>query len=264
MGYANVDNLAFDVLANLWGVTDMTTGAHNAVGDGPSPSALPVNHSGVGSAADAGGNLVGVFGNNWMLFITTSGPFASMHLPFAIGPTRCEMTGPTFVGNTLVLSVQHPGEDSPTRAALAANLTFLRTGLEILTLDGSGVFSQDRAVPVGSQWPGNIARDPTDVALCPANIVHHRHATFASTRYRTLDTVPAAAAERSSPRHVHGWGSATGAASTKWISSVQMNSTRGRRRCIPCLIAKASVCSAAGGPSLWWRLGAVMSRAMRM
>jgi uncharacterized protein len=164
MGYANLDNLAFDVLANLWGVTDMTTGAHNAVGDGPSPSVLPVNHSGVGSAANSGGNLVGVFGNNWMLFIPTAGPFAGVHFPFAIGPARCEMTGPTFIGNTLVLSVQHPGEDSPTRAALAANPTFPRTGLEILTLDGSGVFPQHRLVPVGSQWPGNIAKDPTDVA----------------------------------------------------------------------------------------------------
>jgi Bacterial protein of unknown function (DUF839) len=130
----------------------------------PSPSALPVNHSGVGSAADAGGNLVGVFGNNWMLFIPTLGPFAGVHVPFAIGPTRCELTGPTFVGHTLVLSVQHPGEDSPARGALAANPTFLRTGLELLTVDGSGVFPQDRTVPVGSQWPGNIAKDPTDIA----------------------------------------------------------------------------------------------------
>jgi secreted PhoX family phosphatase len=165
MGYANVDNLAFDRLANLWGVTDMSTGDHNAVGSGPSPRALPVNHTGVGSAADAGGNLVGVFGNNWMFFIPTSGPFAGVHMPFAIGPTRCEMTGPTFVGNTLVLAVQHPGEDSPTRAALAANPTFLRAGLELLTLDGRGVILQDRTVPVGSQWPGNIATPPTDVAL---------------------------------------------------------------------------------------------------
>jgi secreted PhoX family phosphatase len=62
------------------------------------------------------------------------------------------------------LSVQHPGEDSPTRAALAGNPTFSPTGLEILTLDGSGVFPQDRLVPVGSQWPGNIAKEPTDVA----------------------------------------------------------------------------------------------------
>jgi secreted PhoX family phosphatase len=99
-----------------------------------------------------------------MFFIPTSGPFAGMHFPFAIGPTRCEMTGPYFVGNTLVVSVQHPGEDSPTRAALAAHPTFLRTDLEILTLDGSGVFAQDREVPVGSQWPGNIARDPNDIA----------------------------------------------------------------------------------------------------
>ena len=78
--------------------------------------------------------------------------------------TRCEMTGPTFVGNTLVLSVQHPGEDSPTRAALAANPTFLRSGLQILKMDGSAVFLQDRTVPVGSQWPGNTAKHPTEIA----------------------------------------------------------------------------------------------------
>ena len=95
---------------------------------------------------------------NWMLFIPTSGPFAGVYFPFAIGPTRCEITGPTFVGNTLVLSVQHPGQDSPTRAALAANPTFLRTGLDILTMDGSGVFPQDRAVPSGANGRGNIAK----------------------------------------------------------------------------------------------------------
>src|SRR5262245_11914501 len=178
MGYANVDNLAFDVLGSLWGVTDMTTGAHNAVGDGPSPSALPVNHSGIGSAADASGNLVGVFGNNWMFFIHTSGPFAGVHFPFAIGPTRCEMTGPTFVGNTLVLSVQHPGEDSPTSMALTAHPTFHRAGLEILTLDGSGVFRQDRTVPVGSQWPGNIAKDPADVARPAVIGIQRKHRSW--------------------------------------------------------------------------------------
>ena len=111
-GYANVDNMVFDKLANLWGVTDVSTGLHDGVGDGPTPTALTVDHSGVGSGGSAGGNLVGVFGNNWMLIIPTSGPYAGVHLPFAIGPTRCEMTGPTFVGNTLVLSVQHPGEEA--------------------------------------------------------------------------------------------------------------------------------------------------------
>jgi hypothetical protein len=31
-------------------------------------------------------------------------------------------------------------------------------------LDGNGVFHQERLVPIGSQWQGNIAKDPTDVA----------------------------------------------------------------------------------------------------
>jgi secreted PhoX family phosphatase len=98
-----------------------------------------------------------------MLIIPTSGPYAGVHLPFAIGPTRCEMTGPTFVGNTRVLSVQHPGEDSPTRAALAVNPKFTRT-IDLLKLNGSGLFTQERIVPVGSQWPGNIAEYPNSIA----------------------------------------------------------------------------------------------------
>ena len=168
MGYANVDNLVFDKLGNLWGVTDMSTDLHNGIGVGPTPSIQPINHTTVGSAtgpSGTGGNLVGVFGNNWMLIIPTSGPYAGVHLPFAIGPTRCEMTGPTFIGNTLVLSVQHPGEDSPTRAALAANPKVLPTPkIQILKLDGSDTFTQTRTVPVGSQWPGNVEGDPNKIA----------------------------------------------------------------------------------------------------
>lgn len=163
MGYANADNMVFDKQGNLWSVTDMSTGSHNGVGDGPTPSALTIDHSGVGSQGAAGGNLVGVFGNNWMLVIPTSGPFAGIHIPFAIGPTRCEMTGPTFIGNTLVLSVQHPGEDSPTRSALAANPTFTRD-IGILAADGSHLFTQTRTVPVGSAWPGNISEHPNRIA----------------------------------------------------------------------------------------------------
>ena len=52
----------------------MSTDKHNGVDNGPMPEALTVNHSGVGSGGGAGGNLVGVFGNNWMLNIPTSGP----------------------------------------------------------------------------------------------------------------------------------------------------------------------------------------------
>jgi secreted PhoX family phosphatase len=87
-----------------------------------------------------------------------------MLFPFAIGPTRCEMTGPTFIGNTLVLSVQHPGEDSPTRSALGANPTLTRD-IEILNSDASGALvTQTRTVPLGSHWPGNIAKHTTDIA----------------------------------------------------------------------------------------------------
>ncbi len=163
MGYANVDNLIFDWRANLWGVTDVSTGLHNGVGDGPSPSTLSVSHAGVGSGGSGGGNLVGVFGNNWAFFVPTYGPHAGMVFPFAIGPTRSEMTGPTFVGNTLIVAVQHPGEDSPTRAALAANPTITRD-IEVLSLDGASIPIQTRVVPVGSQWPGNVGSNPTDIA----------------------------------------------------------------------------------------------------
>jgi secreted PhoX family phosphatase len=45
MGYANVDNLVFDRLANLWGVTDMTTSVHNAVGAGTKHLAPGSDHA---------------------------------------------------------------------------------------------------------------------------------------------------------------------------------------------------------------------------
>ena len=32
-----------------------------------------------------------------------------------------------------------------------------------LKLDGSAVFLQDPTVPVGSQWPRSIAKNPTDI-----------------------------------------------------------------------------------------------------
>lgn len=76
-------------------------------------------------------------------------------LPFAYGPARCEMTGPTFVDNTLIVSVQHPSEDSlfaPYPAGISPTLT---RDIEMLDLDGS-LFVQNRTVPRGSNWPGNV------------------------------------------------------------------------------------------------------------
>ena len=48
-----------------------------------------------------------------MFYVPIDGPDAGKVVPFGYGPPRCEMTGPTFVGDTLILAVQHPGEDSP-------------------------------------------------------------------------------------------------------------------------------------------------------
>jgi hypothetical protein len=163
MGYANVDNLVFDRRANLWGVTDVSTDLHNGFGLAPGYSTLPINHSLAGAAtgtSGTGGNLVGVFGNNWMFYIPTSGAHAGMLVPFAIGPNRCEMTGPTFVGDTLVISVQHPGENV-TFGADATTLLMRTT--QILKLDGSGTFDQAREAGKGSQWPGNVGASPAGI-----------------------------------------------------------------------------------------------------
>lgn len=150
-GYANVDNLVFDANMNLWGVTDMSTGLHNAIGAGPTPTQLVVNHEVVGSAAAE--TLVGAYGNNWLFYIPTEGPNAGELYPFAIGPTRSEMTGPTFIGDTLILAVQHPGEDSPTGNAVSNFVS----NVQMLNLAGSATFNQTRNAPTGSNWPSNIA-----------------------------------------------------------------------------------------------------------
>ncbi|HEY9909611.1 MAG TPA: alkaline phosphatase PhoX, partial [Thermosynechococcaceae cyanobacterium] len=115
-GFASVDNLAFDGAGNLWGVTDMSTGAHNGFDAGVAGTALTIDHrvsSTVSKAASKPSqtgqvsNLVAVFGNNWLFYIPMQGQNAGEVVPFAYGPPRCELTGPTFVGDTLLLSVQH-------------------------------------------------------------------------------------------------------------------------------------------------------------
>lgn len=93
--------------------------------------------------------LVGVFDANWLFVIPTSGKEAGEIVPLAYGPARCEMTGPTFVGNTLIVSVQHPCEDVPTEAGT------LNRDIEMLNLD-STLFTQSRTVPRGSSWPSSI------------------------------------------------------------------------------------------------------------
>ncbi|MGI2905798.1 PhoX family protein [Tolypothrix sp. VBCCA 56010] len=163
-GFANVDNLAFDSQGNIWGVTDMSTEAHNGFTTGANPEPLRIDHRVVGANSPsqddsnfnvATSSLIGVFGNNWLFFIPTSGPDAGEIVPFAYGPPRCEMTGPTFVGDTLIISVQHPGEESP----FTPQQTLSRD-IEMLNLDGT-LFTQKRSLPRGSNWPSNIEGNPS-------------------------------------------------------------------------------------------------------
>jgi secreted PhoX family phosphatase len=73
--------------------------------------------------------------------VPLNGPDAGQICPVAIGPVRCEMTGPTFVGDTLIISVQHPGEDTPIGAGLSDSRS-----IKMLNLNGT-TFSQNRTVP---------------------------------------------------------------------------------------------------------------------
>lgn len=153
-GFANVDNLEIDTKGNIWGVTDMSTSLHNGFDTGPNGEQNEIDHTITGDIS----SLVGVFGNNWLFYIPVVGPNAGSVVPFAYGPPRCEMTGPYFVRNgnvdeTLLLSVQHPGESSP----IGDGVNLTRT-IEMLGLDGT-LFNQQRTVPRGSNWPSNILGD---------------------------------------------------------------------------------------------------------
>lgn len=163
-GFANVDNLAFDAQGNVWGVTDMSTEAHNGFDLGAAGQQRPIDHrvrgANTGPTGDSNfnaptSNLIGVFGNNWLFVVPLSGSDAGKVVPFAYGPPRCEMTGPTFIANTLIISVQHPGENVP----FAPQQTLSRN-IEMLNLDGT-LFNQARSVPRGSNWPSNIQGNPS-------------------------------------------------------------------------------------------------------
>lgn len=148
-GFASADNLDFDAQGNIWAVTDMSTSTHNGFDVGAAGKPTTIDHNKTGNVSD----FTGVFGNNWLFYIPTSGPNAGTVIPFAYGPNRCEMTGPTFVGDTLLLSVQHPGEDCPIDDG-----TVLSRQIEMLDLNGA-VFNQTRSVARGSLWPSNIEND---------------------------------------------------------------------------------------------------------
>jgi hypothetical protein len=97
-GLACPDNLAFDREGNLWVVCDQSSDKMNRGALKP-------------------------FGNNGLYVVPTIGPSTGDAFQFASGPNDCELTGPCFSpdGSTLFLSVQHPGELSPSLQELTSH-----------------------------------------------------------------------------------------------------------------------------------------------
>ncbi|MBX3011080.1 MAG: DUF839 domain-containing protein [Caldilineaceae bacterium] len=97
-GFSSPDNLVFDAEGNLWMVTDISSSRHNK-------------------------GIYKFQANNALFFFRTEGPFAGIAYQFASGPVHSEMTGPAWTpdGKTLFLSVQHPGEESPSLEELSSH-----------------------------------------------------------------------------------------------------------------------------------------------
>lgn len=154
-GFACADNLVFDPQGNLWMVCDITTPMHN----------MPVARE--GQSSPGGKELVGIFGNNSMFMFPTAGPRAGQPFSFAIGPTECELTGPTFTpdGRALILSVQHPGEFYGIRGHGTFPSEEVRS-MRLAARDGT-VFEQKRTVPMGSNFPsGKLGEVPRPCVVC--------------------------------------------------------------------------------------------------
>ncbi len=148
LGFANPDNLAFDQRGNLWLVTDMSTGTHN--------KATPHRVSDDGEPL-TGKQLPGMYGNNSLWQIPLEGDQAGEARMFAYGPMECELTGPFFTddGTTLFIAAQHPGERGGIRADMASDTR----EFAMQTTNGKA-FTQQRDVPIGSNWPDKTENAP--------------------------------------------------------------------------------------------------------
>ncbi|GAB1538278.1 PhoX family protein [Scytonema sp. NUACC21] len=150
MGFANPDNLLLDTDGSVWMVTDMSTGKmNNSVNSRSSKDGKPAN-------------LSGLFGNNALWHIPTSGDDAGRAFLFAIGPMECETTGPCFDPSrqTMFLSIQHPGEANGTRKNQQSE-----TREFLLTTTTGEEFLQSRQVPIGSNWPSKDPGTPPKPAV---------------------------------------------------------------------------------------------------
>ncbi|OCQ94213.1 phosphatase [Nostoc sp. MBR 210] len=150
MGFANPDNLLLDRQGNVWMVTDIST--------------TKLNHAVNNRNAEPGKSvsLSGLFGNNSMWFIPTSGGDAGKAFLFAMGPMECETTGPCFTNDqtTMFLSIQHPGETNGTRKNQA-----IETRQFVVTSTTGEEFLQTRQIPIGSNWPDKTPNAPPKPAV---------------------------------------------------------------------------------------------------
>ncbi|MEM6351886.1 MAG: alkaline phosphatase PhoX [Cyanobacteria bacterium P01_D01_bin.14] len=155
-GFANPDNMEFDNKGNLVIVTDMSTSTHN--------KAVPSRTDDSGESVSQK-TLLGLYGNNSVWFIPTSGDHAGEAMMLGYGPMECEMTGPFLTPDnaTLFLAAQHPGERNGIRENMAAEMR----QYAMQTTTGQP-FMQTREVPLGSNWPDmteNAAPKPSVVAV---------------------------------------------------------------------------------------------------
>lgn len=146
-GFSNPDNIEIDPNGNLWVVTDMSTTSQNKAIPSREKDGKPLGTK----------NLVGLFGNNSLWFIPTSGENAGVAYPFALGPMDTETTGPFFTSDqkTLFLAVQHPGEVGGIRENMASE----EREFALKTTEGKE-FMQKRLVPLGSNWPSKETNQP--------------------------------------------------------------------------------------------------------
>jgi secreted PhoX family phosphatase len=157
-GFANPDNLCFDPEGNLWVLTDIGSLALNA------------SVTREGDSAPGQDRFAGIFGSSALFMIPTRGERAGVPHCFALGPVECELCGVTFSsdGETMFLSVQHPGEVHGARGRPGSGLpTEVERRVRVATREGV-LFEQLRSVPIGSNWPSGIlgrAPRPAVVAI---------------------------------------------------------------------------------------------------
>lgn len=154
LGFANPDNLLVDSKGNLWTVIDMSSDRLN--------KAVPAGRKDSQGRATSQSDLRGLYGNNSMWYIPTSGANAGQAYLFGFAPMDSELTGPYLSPDetTLFLSAQHPGE----MGGIRRNNQMESRQYAMRTVDGQE-FMQTRQVPIGSNWPGMKPNDPPKPAI---------------------------------------------------------------------------------------------------